>query len=184
MKPRLLNFAGFQLCWFANVLAAAHGLPWAGPLLTLAWLGAHVALLRDDAPCDARVILAGAAFGWLADSALVLAGLIAFPEPARLGAPTTIWMVALWAGFAATLRHALGWLRGRWLAGAVLGALGGPLAYLAGESLGAIVLSGHAAFAAVALQYALATPLLLLVVSRCERTPDTARARIAVESRP
>jgi hypothetical protein len=56
--------------------------------------------------------------------------------------------VAVFRGDAATLRHSLGWLRGRWLVGAVLGAVGGPLAYLGGESLGALILNGNLAIAA------------------------------------
>jgi hypothetical protein len=107
--------------------------------------------------------------GWLADSGLALAGLIAFPESTRLGGPSPLWMVALWAAFASTLRHSLGWLRGRWSLGVALGAIGGPLAYLGGEALGAITVTGTAGVAAVAVQYALATPLLLAVVRHAER---------------
>ena len=107
--------------------------------------------------------------GWLADSCLVLTGLIAFPAYTHLGGPSPVWMVALWVAFAATLRHSLGWLRGRWLLGAVLGAIGGPLAYLSGQALGAVALHGEAGVLAVAVQFALATPLLLTAVRHAER---------------
>lgn len=170
MSRVLLNFAGFQVCWFATVIGAARGAPWLGPVVTVAWLIAHFAGLRAGVWLEARVILVAALLGWIADSTLVLANLIFFPEPTRLGGPSPVWMVALWAGFAATLRHALGWLRGRWLLGAALGAVGGPLAYLGGEALGAVSLAGSAAVIAVAVQYAVATPLLLGVVQHLERT--------------
>jgi hypothetical protein len=169
MTHPLANFGAFQFCWFANVLGAAHGLPWAGPLLTASWLAVHLAGLRGEAGLELRVLATAAALGWLADSGLVLAGLIAFPETTRLGGPSPLWMVALWAAFAATLRHSLGWLRGRLLAGALLGAAAGPMAYLAGQALGAITVAGEAGIAAVALQYAVATPLLLALVGRAER---------------
>ncbi len=164
MIHKVLNFLAFQVAWFANVLGAAHGVPWAGPALTLVWLAAHVAALRGDAAPELRLVLAGAALGWMADSTLVLAGLVAFPSTAQLGGPSPVWMVALWASFAATFRHALGWLRERFLLGAAFGAVGGPAAYLAGEALGAIALSGGAAVLAVSVQYALATPALLAMV--------------------
>jgi hypothetical protein len=170
----LANFAAFQACWFANVLGAAHGLPWAGPLVTAGWLAVHLAGLRGEAAVELRVLVAAALLGWLADSGLVLAGLVTFPETTRLGGPSPVWMVALWAAFAATLRHSLGWLRGRLASGALLGAAGGPLAYLAGQSLGAITLTGEAGIAAVAVQYALATPLLLALVVRAERGAEPA----------
>ncbi|MGI9334295.1 MAG: DUF2878 domain-containing protein [Gammaproteobacteria bacterium] len=174
MSGNLLNFMAFQLCWFANVLGAAQAMPWAGPVVTFAWLAAHFTALRGEARTEAWAIATAVTIGWLADSTLVLADLIAFPEQAQMGGPSPAWMVALWAGFAATLRHALGWLRGRWLLGAALGAAGGPLAYASGEALGALSLSGPAGLTAVAVQYALATPLLLAVVHVSERATATA----------
>jgi len=91
----LANFVAFQGCWFANVLGAAHGLPWAGPLVTLAWLAAHLGAQREQAPAEVRVLLAAAIAGWLADSGLVLAGLIALPEVTHLGGPSPLWMVTI-----------------------------------------------------------------------------------------
>ena len=137
----LLNFAAFQVCWFSNVLGAAQGLPWLGPIVTATWMAAHLLNLprhraRREIAIEARLLVAAAALGWLADSTLVLSGLIAFPDVARFGGPSPLWMVALWVCFAATLRHSLSCLQGRWLCGAALGATGGPLAYLGGEALG------------------------------------------------
>jgi hypothetical protein len=49
-----------------------------------------------------------------------------------------VWIIAMWAGFATLLHVALRWLLPhRWLA-ALLGAVGGPLAYYAGMRLGAV----------------------------------------------
>ncbi len=182
MTHPLVNFIAFQACWFANVLGAAHGVPWTGPLVTAAWLAVHLGALRAQAPLEARVLIAAAVLGWLADSGLVMAGLVAFPEAARLGGPSPVWMVALWVVFASTLRHSLGWLRGRWLLGAALGAVGGPLAYLGGEALGAIAVAGTAGVAAVAVQYALATPLLLAVVHHAEQARGAALSTRAEEA--
>ncbi|MFT5447918.1 MAG: hypothetical protein ACI9DC_003097 [Gammaproteobacteria bacterium] len=171
----LLNFSAFQCCWFANVIGAANGVPWLGPLVTSLWLAVHIASLRGvampgDIAFEARVLLAAIAIGWAADSALTLAGLISFPDITRLGGPSPLWMVALWACFAATLRHSLGWLRARWLLGAVLGAVAGPLAYLGGEALGAISLISEFSIAAVSVQYAIATPILLAIAHHTTRS--------------
>lgn len=179
MTQFLFNFAAFQACWFANVLGAAGGLPWLGPLLTAMWLAAHLRALGSGAAVEGWVLLGAALLGWLADSGLVLAGLVSFPEASRLGGPSPLWMLALWLGFAATLRHALGWLRGRYLAGAVLGAVGGPLAYLAGDALGAIRLDRAVALAVVAAQFAVATPALLALARVAERAAAGRGAREA-----
>jgi hypothetical protein len=61
-------------------------------------------------------------------------------------------------------------LRGRPALGAVLGLVGGPLAYLGGEKLGAVALVQPVpALAALAVVWALATPLLLALALRLER---------------
>jgi hypothetical protein len=165
----LRNLVAFQLCWFASVLGAAHGIPWIGPLVTAAWLVAHVRGQQTAVSVEMKLVLVAAVLGWFADSALVLAGLVAFPEPARLGGPSPLWMVGLWAALGATLRHSLGWLRGRWVLACAFGAIGGPAAYLGGQALGAISVMGTVGAVAVGVQYALATPLLLAVLKRLEK---------------
>ena len=56
----------------------------------------------------------------------------------KMGDSTTIWMIALWINFAASIRHSLNWIRGRYALGLLFGGIGGPLAYLAGETLGLV----------------------------------------------
>jgi hypothetical protein len=48
----------------------------------------------------------------------------------------------------------------------IFGAIGGPLAYLGAEKLGAIVLHGAASYTALSIGWAIITPLLLLISSR------------------
>ena len=48
------------------------------------------------------------------------------------------WLIVLWALLATTLNHCLAWTaQPRWRA-ALLGAIGGPLSYYAGQRLGAV----------------------------------------------
>ena len=44
----------------------------------------------------------------------------------------------MWLGFAATVNHSLRWLDGKWIFAFLLGAVFGPLSYLAGLKFGAI----------------------------------------------
>lgn len=163
----LLNLLGFQVGWFACVLGAANGYPWIGPVIVTA-----IALpqaWRVDGRLGRLATLAGAAaLGYVADSALVLAGLIAFPVDAALGQPSTLWMVAMWVNFAATLHGSLAWLASRYVLAAVLGLVGGPAAYLGGQSLGAIVFTAPDSWVltSLAVEWALTTPFLVYLAHR------------------
>lgn len=158
----LWNVVALNIGWWSCVLGAAHGAAWAGPAVIAALVAIHLALV----PCRRRELVTLAAagvFGYAADSLLVLAGAFDFPADARLGAPSTIWMVALWVNFATSFNVALYWLVKRPWLGAALGFVGGPLAYVGGWQFDALLApNGIAALAAlVAVQWAIATPLVL-----------------------
>ena len=74
-------------------------------------------------------------------------------------------MVALWMLFASTLNASMGWLAGRFAVAAALGAVFGPLSYLAGARLGAIELHANTAVSltAIAVVWAGALPALLWI---------------------
>ncbi len=176
--PFLIRLAAFQLGWFACIWCAAQGAPWVGPLVVACIVAAHVEL-EPARGRESLWIAFAAALGYLADSLLVLAGILSFPSQATLGSPSTIWMVALWANFAVALRSLLAWLHGRYLVGALLGAAAGPASYYAGAALGAVELTDPpSSLAAVAVEWALATPLLLAVSQRLASAhPAAAQAK-------
>lgn len=181
MKTLIIcNFLAIQFGWLITVTAAAGGMPVIGPLFTLAWMIIHLRLVGADRGIELRLIGAAVLLGAACDSLLAVFGVIAFPEQSLLGQPTTLWMVTLWVNLAMTLRHSLGWLRGRYLLAAVLGAVAGPLAYLGGERLGGIIFpSGHSALALVALEWLTAMPALMVVTRWSEALaarPTTAAA--------
>lgn len=171
MKRSLINLAAFQACWFAAVLGAGAGWPLLGPAFAVLWLPIHILANKSSAGIELKLIVVAGVLGYLLDSALVLGGLLSFPPQAELGMPSTLWMVTLWLGFAATLRHALGWLRGHYAIAALLGAVFGPLAYWGGSELGAITLTDPlASLLSVSVEWLVAMPLLLLVTARLERS--------------
>ena len=116
-------------------------------------------------PMNPKPVAAAGALGYGADSALVLGGWLDFPEHARLGWLTALWMVGLWVGFAATLRHSFRLVLGRPLVAALLGASGGPFSYFAGERLGALSL-GEGALFAVSVEWLFALPVLAWLAGR------------------
>ena len=171
VRASLINLAAFQICWFACVMGAAVGVPLLGPALATVWLPLHIRAARPASGVELKLILVAGALGYLLDSALVLAGWLSFPAQAALGGPSTAWMVTLWLGFAATLRHGLAWLRGRYVLGVLLGAVLGPFAYWSGSQLGAVMLGdAPASLLAVSVEWMIAMPLLLLVLDALERS--------------
>ena len=154
-----VNFAAFQLAWLVAVWGASVGLWWFGPVAVAAWVSAY-SIWRKCARVEAPLWLGAGLLGAMTDSLLVWSGAMAFPESAGPGFPTTPWMVALWINFAAALRHCMGWLCGRFVLATVFGAIGGPLAYLAGSKFGALEIQS---LPAIVVAWLLVMPGLLLI---------------------
>lgn len=177
MIVKIINLVIFELAWGACIVSAAKGVPWVGMAVVALWVGLQTALACTWR--KAELALLGSAFvlGYVSDSALVLAGLLGFPEPAQLGGPSTLWMAMMWVNFAATMNFSLNWLKNRYLVAAVFGLVGGPLAYFGGMKLGAVTLGDPRwlALSAVAVQWTAATPLLVWM---------SARLRQALEPKP
>lgn len=173
------NLLGYQLVWFAAVIGAGGGSPWWGVLAALGFVAAQgwVSPWRGS---DARVVAGALACGVALDGGLSLAGWLGYASatPALL-AP--LWILALWAAFAMTINHSLGFLHGRpWLA-AALGAVGGPLAYLgAARGFAAVeFVAPVSALVLLAAGWALALPLLVRLGRRRPLTVAPACTRWA-----
>ena len=135
----VLNFALFQVGWFACVLGGARGLPWFGALVAFAVVALHV--LTSPRKTNEFVTIASVTlFGLVFDSFLLNSGWLQYSSPVPVTVLAPIWIIALWSCFATTLNVAFQWLRTRWLIAGLLGGIGAPLAYLAGASLEAVVL--------------------------------------------
>jgi hypothetical protein len=162
--PSWLPLVANQAGWFACVLGAAHGVAWVGPVVVAAWCSLYVAA-ADSPRREAALVVATAAWGYLVDAALVLGGVFAFTPPARLGWPSSPWMIALWALFGTTLRGPLARLLARPGWAALAGALAGPLAYGGGVRLGAAAFGSDplASRVAIGAAWALTLPLLGLL---------------------
>lgn len=157
-------FAAFQAGWFACVLGAANHAPWLGPGLVAALA---LRFLAKGGKGATVYLAACAALGFTLDSALTAGGLLHFPADGdRRWSP--LWMTALWVNLAMFVPAGLRWLYGRPALAASLGAAGGPAAYWAGQRLGALEWSAPQAAAAVACEWAAATPAIVWLASRGE----------------
>ena len=67
-------------------------------------------------------------------------GTYRFTSGTVIDALPTAWLLTMWAQFATTFRHSLRTVISRPPQAAFFGAIGGPIAFLAGERLGAVTL--------------------------------------------
>lgn len=168
MSPAIffLNLLLYQVGWFAGVLGAAQGLPWAGVAVAAGVAAWHLGKAHRPWQ-ELKLLMLAIAVGATFETALVQLGWLRFDGGMLASGIAPVWMVALWSNFATTLNVSLRALRGRFLFAAVLGAVGAPLAYYAGGRLGAVGFAEPAAaLAAIAGGWAIMTPLLFLAARR------------------
>lgn len=175
---RLANALGFQGVWFATVAGAGSGRPWLGPLAALLFAVLTLAA-SSERRSDLVLVALAIPFGFAMDSVWVRLGLMEFasPWPSTDWAPA--WILALWVGFALTVNHSLSYVCERPALAAVLGAVAGPLAYVAAErAFGAVALTAPTAVVVGILgaAWALTVPLLGLAAQRVARRAGPVQA--------
>ena len=165
------NVVAFQLGWFGCVLAAARGHDAAGVGIVAAIVLLHLWLAARPSR-ELCVVVAAVLIGAVWDSLLRKLGLLVYaaPGPAWL-APA--WILAMWALFGTTLNVSLRWLRGRLLVAVLFGGIGGPMAFWAGQRLGAVQIPGPwPGLLAQAAGWAMILPVLLQLARRLDTQHD------------
>lgn len=163
-----ISLIGYQLVWFASVIGAGHGLAWPGVLglaLYAAWQLSRSPARITDLKLMATAVLVGCLF----DGGLIHAGLASYAAAWPLASFAPIWILALWATFALTFTQSLRYLQTRLWIALVLGAVGGPMAYL-GAARGWQVITFTApswhGLLWLAIGWGIATPLLAWLARR------------------
>ena len=133
-------------------------------IASLAW---HLASAKK-AGAELTLLLSALFIGGLFDQVMHSTGLISYQAHGWSDALNSrlvpVWILALWLAFTSTLNVSLRWMRGKWLVAILFGAIGGPLAYIAAEKLGAVSLNNFPLhYVALALGWAILTPLLLKI---------------------
>ncbi|MFN7520169.1 MAG: DUF2878 domain-containing protein [Lysobacteraceae bacterium] len=162
MQWLVFNVLGFQAVWWACVIGAGKGWPWAGPVAAALSAAAHLHF-SPTRRRDVRLLASALVVGLILDGSLGASGLLTYAAAGehRLIAPP--WILALWAGFALTLTHSMAALASRPWAAAALGVLGGPLAYASAASVAGAVRFDHGmveGLLAIAIGWGVAIPLL------------------------
>ncbi|MFC5524343.1 DUF2878 domain-containing protein [Rhodanobacter ginsengisoli] len=168
-----ISLIGYQLVWFACVIGAGHDLVWPG-LLGLALYAAWQLSCSPSRVTDLKLMAAALLLGSLLDGGLIHFGVARYATAWPLASFAPVWILALWATFALTFTQSLTYLQTRPGLAALLGVIGGPLAYL-GAARGWHVVSFAApawhALLWLAIGWGVATPLLAWLARAGSRTP-------------
>lgn len=167
MNARLLNYLLYQAGWFACILGAAWGHAALGTVLGFLPVAAHLALVRRRR--DAlMLVLWTTAVGVAVDSTQIALGMLRFDAGSVVSWLPPPWLILIWAQFAMTFHFGLRWLQGRLGWTALFGALGGPLAFLAGRRLGVVTLHPEVwpSLVSLAITWSLAMPVALWLAER------------------
>jgi hypothetical protein len=166
----LVNLIFFQLVWFITVYGPGIGIPWLGLPAIIIFAGYHF-LSTATARADLFLVAVSVLLGFVVETGYLQSGVLiyAFNIPSPHFAP--FWILFLWANFALTLNTGLRWLQGRYLASAILGFFGAPLAYFSGVKLGSATIGPIPAIAylSIGLSWAVVTPALLLLARSLNR---------------
>ncbi len=168
MKHTLINLAVFKAAWTAVLISAAAGAPVIGVIAVAIAVGIHL-WSCDNPDAEIRLLLAAASLGFAWESAIVLAGLLEYSSGIWVPGLAPYWIVAMWVLFATTLNVGMRWLRRSTTVAATAGAIGGPLAFFAGSSIGAVELVSPAiALTCIGIGWAVMLPLLVKLAIRLD----------------
>ena len=166
MNRTLFNFAAFQVGWFSCVLGAANGMPWLGLLVVAVIVTLHIKMAVQPV-YELQLLVLSVIMGLVFDSLLVTSGWVQYPNGMMFSGIAPYWILALWALFSTTLNISMAWLKKSLLLASVMGAVFGPLSYLAGQRLGAIELVDFSSsMIALAIIWAVVMPILTYVAGR------------------
>jgi len=165
-KKVILNFVLFQVAWFSCVLGAANQIPWLGLLVVLAIVAGQLFFAPQPSK-ELLLLISAAIIGAVVDQGFLMGSIVQYQSHGWSSTIVPVWIVALWIGFSSTLNVSLRWLRGRHVIAFLFGAIGGPMAYIAAEKLGAVTITPQASsYIVLGLAWACVTLLLLALSKR------------------
>ena len=161
----MVNFILFQIGWFACVISAARQLEWLALLSIGICIAIHLSIVKDRMS-ELQIILTAGLMGLIIDSTLISLGVFIPEFSIGVGGIAPLWLVGMWMLFGITINHSLRWLNQRYFIAAVMGFVFAPVAYLAGQRLGALTFPSdypdYISLLAIGSCWIFVTPLLLV----------------------
>jgi hypothetical protein len=142
--------------------------PWLGVLVVACVFIWHLFQAKHAKP-ELILLIITLLIGGIYDQLMLTSNLITYQSHGWSNSLVPAWILALWAVFVTILNVSLRWMKnikapGKWLIAVLFGAIGGPLAYMGAEKLGAVSLNNlPASYIALAIGWSILTPLLLVL---------------------
>ncbi|MEM7081449.1 MAG: DUF2878 domain-containing protein [Pseudomonadota bacterium] len=161
MKSIVTNLTLFKISWLACVIGAAAGMPWIGVLAILAASIVHIASAEIKSRTVA-LLASAALIGLVWESFMIVGGWLEYVD--HTGPIAPYWIIAMWVLFATTLNVGFRWLKDHLLVAALVGGIGGPMAFAAGAKAGAVQFENPTtALVIVGIGWALMMPLMVYI---------------------
>jgi len=175
----LLNAIAFKVAWLSTIFGGANELPMLGPLAVTIAVSVHLWLAAEPRRELTLVAITGA-IGLAWDSVMVSAGWMSYPSGTFVAGLAPYWILGMWMLFATTLNVTFRWLHSRMLLAVIMGAVFGPLSYMAGAAAGAVQLNNPTVvYVTLSASWALLMPGLLMLARQLDGTqPAVVKSRI------
>lgn len=169
MKSAIVNFVLFQLGWFACV--GFGGTPYHAVGTAIVAIVVIINLRIAAQPASEMKLVAFAiTLGLIWESAISYFGVVRYEYGQLATWLAPHWILALWALFATTINGSLTWLKNSWSIAVLLGAIGGPISFYAGQRLGAVTMPDfNSAMIILAIGWGVMTPMLIAYSNRLEK---------------
>ena len=157
-----INYFGFSIVWICCVYSGAQGVTALALIPTLIFLYLHFMIVADHLKEEVQLILIAILMGVIVDSSFSYFEIVSYTGNIYEDlAP--IWILCMWAGFAAQINHAMNRLRGRYLLIGFYGLLA-PLAYMGGEKIDAATITeGDINYAIISITWAISLVILFKI---------------------
>ena len=162
-----INYFGFSIVWFCCIYSGAQGEIALALIPTLIFLYLHFMIVADHLKEEIQLIFIAIIMGVIVDSSFSFFEVVSY-KPSITSIPypedlAPIWILCMWAGFAAQINHVMKRLRGKYLLIGFYGLLA-PLAYMGGEAIDAATISdGNINYAIISISWAISLILLFKI---------------------
>ena len=156
-----INYFGFSIVWFCCIYSGAQGDIALALIPTLIFLYLHFMIVTDHLKEEIQLIFIAIFMGIIVDSSFSFFGIVSYNgNITSIPHLAPIWILCMWAGFAAQINHVMKRLRGKYLLIGFYGLLA-PLAYMGGEAIDAATISdGNINYAIISISWAISLILL------------------------
>lgn len=162
----LINVAVFQIGWFACVLGAAADMSLLGSGIAVLLIAIHLSKVANPR-AELYLVAVAIVIGFFWESLLLSQQWLAYAGSTTGSILAPYWLVVMWALFAITINVSMAWMKNRWFLAVVMGAVFGPMAFIAGEKLGAVeFLDNQRALIALSCGWAVLMPLILWLADK------------------